>query len=252
MQQQDIIFLKKWFTHYLASFYLLDEDIRKHVALKEEHTYKVMEHSRALAEWLGLAQEDIFLAECIALFHDIGRFEQYKVYRTFVDHKSVDHAQLGLEIIGSLTQLNCLTPEERQLFNFAIANHNTMKLPDGMDVRLELFATMIRDADKLDIYRVLSGQLTAPSPQGYSPAIARDLLAGVQSSYTEMKTPDDRKLMRLSWVYDINYTWTLRRVREAGYIEEILRYLPPTPEIGEVVVKLKRYINLKAGLSSKN
>ena len=36
----------------------------------------------------------------IGLLHDIGRFEQVKVYDTFSDIDSIDHADYGVEILG--------------------------------------------------------------------------------------------------------------------------------------------------------
>lgn len=245
MQQADLDYLKQWFNEYVRSFYSADTDIQNHVLLKEEHTHKVVENARALAGWLGLPARQCCLAEAIALFHDIGRFKQYTIYRTFVDHKSVDHARLGIEIMASLPMLDCMTAEECDILKYAVANHNKMKLPATKGQEKQLFAAVIRDADKLDIYRVLSDRLPAPSTEGYSPVIISDLLAGRQSSYREMKTPDDKRLMRLSWVYDINYRWTLEQVVRRGYLEPIIKQLPQTSEIKEVVARLRRYMSEK-------
>lgn len=245
MQQSDLVCLRQWFDDYVRSFYSDDRDIQKHVLLKQEHTHKVVENARELAEWLDLSDDQRRLAEAVALFHDIGRFKQYTVYRTFVDHKSVDHARLGLEILAGLPQLACLSDKERAVFTYAIANHNTMKLPAAECPEKQLFATLIRDADKLDIYRVLADTIPAPSTAGYSPVIIRDLLAGRQSSYLEMNTAEDRKLLRLSWVYDINYRWTLEQVVRRQYLEPIIQKLPQTPEVKAVIVRLRQYIEAK-------
>ena len=40
------------------------------------------------------------LAHLCAVYHDIGRFEQLRRYDTFLDHLSVDHAQLGCEAVS--------------------------------------------------------------------------------------------------------------------------------------------------------
>lgn len=248
MQQIDLDELQQWFTYYVSSFYSKDADVHKHVLLKQEHTRKVVENTCELSGWLGLSARQRWLAKVIALFHDIGRFQQYAQYRTFVDHKSVDHAQLGLEVLAGLPQLACLSDNERELFTFAIANHNRIKLPAIADENERLFAAIIRDADKLDIYRVLSENIPGPSKEGYSPVIIEDLLNGKQSSYTEIRTPDDRKLLRLSWVYDMNYRWTVEKVVHRGYLEPIIDQLPQTPEVREVVQRLKQYITEKLGM----
>lgn len=44
---------------------------------------------------LPLSESDRELAYLCAVYHDIGRFEQLKRYHTFLDYKSIDHAQLG-------------------------------------------------------------------------------------------------------------------------------------------------------------
>lgn len=248
MQQKDLAELQQWFTDYVSSFYSKDADVQKHVLLKQEHTSKVVENACELSGWLGLSARQRWLAEVIALFHDIGRFQQYAQYRTFVDHKSVDHAQLGLSIIAGLSQLACLSAKEQGIFAFAITNHNRIKLPALADENERLFAAIIRDADKLDIYRVLSENIPGPSKEGYSPVIIQDLLDGRQSSYTEIRTPDDRKLLRLSWVYDMNYCWTIEKVVRRGYLEPIIEQLPQTPEVREVIQRLKQYITAKMGM----
>lgn len=245
MQQIDLAELQQWFTDYVSSFCSKDADIQKHVLLKQEHTIKVIENTCELSGWLGLSARQQWLAKVIALFHDIGRFQQYAQYRTFIDHKSVDHAQLGLGIIAGLPQLACLSAKEREKFTFAIANHNRIELPAIADENERLFAAIIRDADKLDIYRVLSGNIPGPSKEGCSPVIIQDLLAGRQSSYTEVRTPDDPKLLRLSWVYDMNYRWTVAKVVQRGYLEPIIEQLPQTPEVREVVHRLKQYLAIR-------
>ena len=44
--------------------------------LKVIHTYKVVENSNKIATLMNLSEEDIKLAEIIALLLDIGRFEE--------------------------------------------------------------------------------------------------------------------------------------------------------------------------------
>jgi len=44
---------------------------------------------------------------------------------------------------------------ERRLILRAVALHNRPRLPKGLEPRLDLLARMLRDADKIDIYRVM-------------------------------------------------------------------------------------------------
>ena len=69
------------------------------IALKIEHTYHVAENALVIAEDLGLPGEDVDLAWFLGLLHDIGRFEQLRQYGTFLDARSVDHAEFRADKI---------------------------------------------------------------------------------------------------------------------------------------------------------
>ena len=78
------------FESYLAGYDREDEK----VYLKIVHTYGVVACSEEIARRMGLDEENIFLAKMIALLHDIGRFEQLRLYDSF-DPGVFDHAQYG-------------------------------------------------------------------------------------------------------------------------------------------------------------
>lgn len=240
-----------WFHKYVQSFYSPDEDIHQHILLKEEHTLAVVERCGELARHLGLAEADCRLAQLIGLFHDIGRFKQYTVYRTFRDSQSENHALLGLREIEGMELLNQLSDEQRQCFRFAIAAHNAVAIPADAISRQLLFSRIIRDADKLDIYRVLAPLLTPPGGQGYSRMCMQAVLDGKQCDYNNVKTIDDYKLVRLSWIYDLNFSWTLRQIAAQGYIGTLIRHLPDTPEMRLAAERLHQYVQVKTALPDR-
>ena len=69
------------------------------VILKIEHTFRTVKVAKKIAEDLKLSQEQTLLAQLISLLHDIGRFEQLRIYNTFKDRQSIDHADLGVKIL---------------------------------------------------------------------------------------------------------------------------------------------------------
>ena len=80
--------------------YVKDYDITNpKVELKVKHTYSVVNKARAIAESLNLEQSEIDLACLIALLHDIGRFEQLRIYNSFYDNLTVDHADFGVKLL---------------------------------------------------------------------------------------------------------------------------------------------------------
>ncbi len=247
-----------WMANYMKSFYTEDREVQIGIRLKEQHTGYVMDHCRELAIHLGTDEHYRQLAEIVGLFHDVGRFRQYTVYKTFNDSKSEDHADLGLKVLDELPFMKKLASEDEALVRFAIGNHNKKRISPTEDKRKLLMAKIIRDADKLDIYRVLRPYLTGSNGEGapnfinvqdsqeVSPEFLRVFMAGQQADYHQIKTHGDRKLVRLLWIYDINFTWTLERILEEGYVDDIIASLEPRNEHMDAGIRrLRDYIEKK-------
>jgi len=71
----------------------------KGIKVKYEHSLKVYENSLDFIKNNNFSENDNELIKFIALFHDIGRFEQYEKYNTFNDNISIDHGKLGCDIV---------------------------------------------------------------------------------------------------------------------------------------------------------
>jgi hypothetical protein len=50
------------------------------------------------------------------------------------------------------------------------------------------------------------------------------------------------KLCQLTWVYDVNFAATLKRIKERGFIEMIVGFLPKTDEIRNAANVVHNYI----------
>ena len=237
--------MHNWVSEYIRTFYSDDIEIQQAILLKEEHTKKVTVISRELAKHLKLSVHDQLLAEMIGLFHDIGRFKQFTLYRTFNDALSENHALLGLKVIEKLDFLKEVSEEDRAILNFAIANHNAKLIAATDNSRQLLFAKIIRDADKLDIYRVLEPFLKPSDGTGCNETFLQSFIHGRQCDYAQIKTYDDRKLVRLMWLYNIYFSWTMLKIVERGYVDKIIECLPKTPLMEQGVKNLKIYIKGK-------
>ena len=86
---------QKAFKEYVRKYNPEDEKIK----IKIAHIQRVAQNSKRIAQNLKLSQEDIELAELIGLLHDIGRFEQVRLYHTFVDKNSINHGEYGAKIL---------------------------------------------------------------------------------------------------------------------------------------------------------
>ena len=132
------------------------------IKLKTDHTYRVADNAVLIAQDLGLSENSVFLSYCMGVLHDFGRFEQVKRYGTFVDRASVDHAELGADLLfkeGHIRDFfdeNDPDPDTLNLIELVIRQHNKLSLPDTLNEKERLFCNIIRDADKIDIFRVLA------------------------------------------------------------------------------------------------
>jgi hypothetical protein len=51
------------------------------------------------------------------------------------------------------------------------------------------------------------------------------------------------KLCQLGWVYDVNFTATLKRIKQRRFLEKIFDFLPETEDIGKVREKIFEYVD---------
>ena len=249
--------MHEWMTAYMKSFYSDDMEVQQGILLKEKHTGYVTSNCVELAKFLKLSKHDTELAEIIGLFHDVGRFRQYSLYKTFNDADSEDHADLALKVIDELEFFKELAASDYELVQFVIQNHNKMTIAPTDDERKLFFAKIIRDADKLDIYRVLEPFLAQENADklpnfikgrarpDISPDFVENFVSGKQADYRKIRTNGDRKIVRLMWIYDINFSWTIQKIVERGYIEKIVANLPMDERIAEGVRRLRRRVEEK-------
>ena len=141
------------FENYLNGYDREDEKIK----LKIIHTYGVVKSAREIGHRMHLNEEDQQLAELIALLHDIGRFQQLRLYNSF-SPDTMDHAAFGVQLLfeGENPMINRFIEDRSydELIRVAIARHSDFHLEGITDNRTLLHARLIRDADKLDNCRV--------------------------------------------------------------------------------------------------
>lgn len=251
--------LSGWYRRYAESFCNGDRQLTDAVRLKQDHTRRVVQEVRDLCESLGLDRRRTSLASIAALFHDVARFEQFKRFRTFADNRSVNHAELGISILGEARLLDALAPVDAQAIACAIRHHNAAAVPGGLDDEGLLLCRLLRDADKIDIYRVVVEydatsdparneivRLGIPEGVRVTPEVCARVLRREPVPYDMVSTIADFQLIQLGWVFDLNFSHSLRRVKERRYIAAIANRLPSTPEVRRVVEAVESHLEKMA------
>ncbi|PKN96532.1 MAG: HD family phosphohydrolase [Chloroflexi bacterium HGW-Chloroflexi-5] len=262
LTETDLNHLKKWFSHYVRSFYCADPVTQQAIELKEKHSLRVCREILNLGRQLGMSQNGLRIAEAMALFHDIGRFDQFTRYRTFVDRKSENHAQLGVDVLRRENTLAVLNEETRNVILKAISFHNRLSIPDGETPICMHFSKLLRDADKLDIFNLVSNyycagpgeksnaiELDLPDTPGISDEILTSLLNGKMISMQQMQSLNDFKLLQMAWIYDINFQPAFLIIQERDYLKKIRDALPESDRIDHIYDHLLSYLKQRSDSS---
>lgn len=222
--------------------------------LKEEHTFRVFDHARAIIETLRAEpspartfaddREACRAAELAALYHDCGRFPQFKTYRTFLDAKSVNHALLSFQTVRDEAFLNDEVRRVRSLAKCAILLHNRHILPPRLAEDARFVTDVVRDADKLDIFRIMVSHLTnalperdavllhvQDDPERWSPNVAEDVLAGRVARYADLRYVNDFRLLLGTWMLELRFAATRKALAQSGLMDTVLAQLPQTPAL---------------------
>ena len=223
----DIQNAKKEFTKYANNYDLESEKMKR----KYEHSFRVMEKAGKIAEYLKLPKQDIELAILIGLLHDIGRFEQIRIYNSFEDHQTIDHGDLGVQILRESNYIRKYIEDDKydDIILKSIKNHNKFKIEDGLSDRELLFSKIVRDADKWDIFyegAEMFWNTEKERQEVENTIVTEEIWKQFKEKSlidrTMTKTSADKILNFIALIYDINFDYTYKNIKEADYINKVL------------------------------
>lgn len=214
---------KEEFIKYTENYELTNERIKG----KQIHSLRVMEISKQIAERLGLPKEEVELATLIGLLHDIARFEQYTRYNTFRDLESIDHGDLGAEILQKDIRRYIETNQYDNIIIKAVKNHNKYRIEEGLTEKEELFAKIVRDADKIDIfYESVVMFWKGKEEQVEQSIISKETIEQfqnfVQIKSQKIETEIDNVIRVIAFIFDMNFKPSFQILKEEDYINKIL------------------------------
>jgi HD superfamily phosphodiesterase len=254
MKTEQMARIRTWYKGYTDSFrtngklhYLLE--------LKVKHSERVAQDCREIASDLGWNSEDVVTAEALGLLHDVGRFSQYSEYETFLDHLSVNHGLHGYNIITKHEVLKQADPREEAVILDGVKLHNIKTIPGDLPVDNLRFIKLIRDADKLDIIKLFRETIRegrhAEMPEIMlnidmkgppTRELIKEILETGSGSYKHVHSLADINLMRVAWVYTINYLPSIKRLIERNHFDDTMQSLPDDEEISLIVARVKNFI----------
>ncbi len=225
--------------------------------LKIVHTYHVAENAKKIAQELNLGKEDIELAELIGILHDIGRFEELKITKELNSVK-FDHAGHGSKMLFEKGMIRKFI-EDNQYDNIikrAIENHSKLEIEKDLDERTLLHSKIIRDADKIDNYRVKKDEkVEAIFPKRVNKKEDMEESKMSDKDYNtildkkcvyihDRVTPLDFWVCILAFTFDLNFDVSYKIVKENDYINVLVdRFECRDEETKNRMEKVRKIIN---------
>ncbi len=224
------------------------------ISLKVKHILIVSQNCKFIAKQLSLNEEQIKLAELIGLFHDIGRFEQVRLYNTFSDKDTgLNHAAYSLKVLyeDGLIKRFIDTKEYDDIIKSAVFNHNKAKIDENLDDEALVFSKIIRDADKLDIYRVINEEEMKDifwykdfEDVTMSSVLMENFIKDRFIKYKDVKTNADLIYVFYGYIYDFNFSYCLKIVRDNKYLERFYKRIEETFKSEEINSNTKKLLKI--------
>ena len=252
--------LLAWFDRFVDGYRQPDGSLSAMAELKYRHTHLVTANAVAIAALEPWPESWRCCAWAAGLLHDVGRFPQLKQFKSFNDAITVNHAECSHNHIVAGGALDAWPADWRSAVLTAVRHHNARHVPEGLPEFDLAMLQVVRDADKLDIYRVfqnaiLTGQVgknpemilganLSNIPNANSLGHLRDR---TQMAYSELTTLGDFLIMQLVWMHDLNCRGAFRLILEREILDFIASQLPAGDrEIDELIAVTREHVEAKA------
>ena len=216
--------LLKYFEEYIKKIDMSNSWAKA----KYFHSLKSMDLAKIIATNLNIFnEEEIVIMQLIALFHDIGNFEQ-KNYN-YLDNFEEDSTMKSIEILFDDGLIRKITDETKydNMIKVAIFCHNKDGLPKNIDEKMICACNIMKDVHKLEELRMVINYPyidnrinTYPSTLVYNEfKLFRPLKRELSDNNA------DNILIVMSNLFGLNYKISYTIVEEKQYIEKITNSL---------------------------
>lgn len=263
------------FAEYVRNYDPSDEKIK----LKIDHTYRVAGLCQRIAESLGLSEPDVDIAWLLGMLHDIGRFEQIRRFGTFNDVQSVDHAEIGADLLfkeglirkfaegyyeecelarsgneeaEQIIKNNEHHNKDTGLLEMAIRQHNKYRVKEELTERQRMFCDILRDADKVDIFKVnadipMEIIYDVTTEELKNGVITKEVLESFYKKETVLKSVRrsavDHIVGHISLLFELVYKESYRQAKEQGYVYKLLDFKSDVPEVNAEFDDMRKYVD---------
>lgn len=196
----------------------------------------------------------------MALYHDIGRFEQFRKYGTYDDLITENHALLSLKAIDESKILSEIKVCDINLIRKCILLHNEAKIPEKVTEKERLFSGILRDADKLDFIKAMIEIIpklphdeqkefysNKPGEEVISDNVYNKIMEKQVVINCEVNTKLDKQVKVMGYITsDMSNKESFKILLENNYLDKIYEMLPKQDRVTNIYNMTKEYIIEKA------
>lgn len=235
-----------------------DPDKDYHIELKRDHSLRVLDNAQKIIEGDRLTGSVATLATLSSLYHDLGRFPQYIQYGTFRDAESVNHGRLGVLALRDFAMPGEVSCVNQRRIRTAVGLHNVKTLSPRLSEPLRTVVEVVRDSDKLDIYKVLLEHIDhkqdpdrvvihalKEDPLKYSDAVVDTIIRREVCDYNQLRYSNDFVLILIGWLYSLTSRTAVSLLKERGHLDHAFSLLPKDQKIKDLEKTANAYIDYK-------
>ncbi|MDD8049593.1 MAG: HD domain-containing protein [Thomasclavelia sp.] len=241
------------FKKYVNNYDINNDRIK----LKLVHTYEVMKLSNYICQHENMSETQTALASLIGLLHDIGRFEQLKMFNSFLD-SNIDHAKLGVKILFEDNLIRKFIEDNKydEIIKLSILNHSLYQPEVYNNELLNTQIKIIRDADKLDNFRVKNIEeiptLFDVSKENFlNQVVSKNIMDDFRNHQLILKANRHNEMdMWISYsafIFDLNFKSSYLYLQETNYFSRNIKRFKYCKENAQNMLEIEKigndYIN---------
>lgn len=250
----DLEFHKDTLTRFAQEHLTGDSAKDNFIKLKLAHSLHVFKNGQRIAEGEKFPPHTSWICHIASLYHDIGRFPQFARYGTFNDRESINHGRLGVLTLRDTSIPGNISEPDMRLIRLAIGQHNLKSIRPNVPEPYATPIKTVRDADKIDIFRVMIDHFSGDNPDPvvthgfedipdkYTPEIYQSVMLGQVGDYANIRYANDFKLLLIGWLEDLNYKTSLDIIVQRGDVDKLFSFLPKDECIEVLKQKVDTFI----------
>lgn len=221
--------------------------------------------AHALMSCQVLFPEDYGVEESVFRAMPNGHFGSLSDYLIAGDGTNDDETEVGMEGCADDNKVDAALDERldgkrkvesdewRHIIKLAISVHSALRIPDDISEREAMFCNILRDADKVDIFRVnvetpLTDIINTTEEEIRTSCVTADVMPAILEHHV---VPRDRKFTAADHIvshcclaFELVYKKSREIAVEQGYLKTLTEYVSENPETNQVMDKLREQLSL--------